>query len=135
MKKYEKTLRLASIILTVTAIGMAAASIAILSDELDPNTRTGRHLVAGALANLSLSAVELFIALFPIRKGERWGVWAFALPLLCYGIPILMLDATYVARERHLATLGPQIGGLILGLTGLIICVKGIVGKQAERQC
>ena len=47
------------------------ASYAILSTHPDTNTRAGRHLLAGALAIASLSVVEVLIAVFPLRRGDK----------------------------------------------------------------
>lgn len=42
------------------------AAYAILATQPDMNTRPGRHLLGGALAIASLSAVEVLIAIFPL---------------------------------------------------------------------
>src|SRR5215472_10591431 len=59
--------------LVAMSYGLAAsAAYSILSTQPDMNTRPGRHLLAGALAIGSLSAVEVLIAIFPLRRGERF---------------------------------------------------------------
>ena len=47
-------LRLSWKIVVVAYFGLAAASWAILSGSADLSTANGRHLLAGALANMSL---------------------------------------------------------------------------------
>lgn len=126
MSRNTKRLRWASIILLVGAVGMIAASLAIVSRQADPNSSVGRHLWAGALANLSLAIVEMFIALFPLRRGERWAFWALIVPLIFYGAPILILDAAYVSRENLFNTLAPQALGLSVILIGLVLAAREI---------
>lgn len=119
LRSREIGLRVASVVLALGALGMGAASLAIMTPWPDLDTRVGRHVLAGALANLALSLVLCLIAGGPIRRGDRWGVWAYAIPFAVYGLPIVVVDATHVARERLAATLGPQILGMFLGVVGL----------------
>ena len=84
-------------------------------------TRTGRHLVAGALAIVSLSGVEILIALFPLRRGEVWALWAALLPLICLAVPVMLVDATHVSSGHLLATLAPFLTGLLLATCGLML--------------
>src|SRR5215831_16876694 len=50
-----QSLRLGSVLLAVSALGISGATVAMLSRVPDVSTAMGRHLWAGALANLSLS--------------------------------------------------------------------------------
>src|SRR5215831_2191408 len=99
--------------------GLAAYSI--LSTQPDINTRPGRHLLAGTLAIVSLSAVEVLIAIFPLRRGERWAFWAALLPLLSLVLPVMFIDATHVTSGNLLVTLTPFAVGLILAMGGLAL--------------
>src|SRR5215470_14287244 len=67
--------RAGSVLVALSYALSAFAAYAILNTQPDISTRTTRHLVAGALAIVSLSAVEILIALFPLRWGELWAFW------------------------------------------------------------
>ena len=99
----------------------AFAAYAILNTQPDLSTRTGRHLVAGALAIVSLSAVEILIALFPLRRGELWAFWAALLPLIFLAVPMMLVDVTQVSSGHLLVTLVPFVAGLFLGVSGLVL--------------
>lgn len=99
--------------------GFAACSI--LSTKPDINTRQGRHLLAGALAIGSLSAVEVLIAIFPLSRGERWAFWAALLPLLSLVFPVMLVDATHVTSGHLLVTLAPFAAGSLLVIGGLAL--------------
>jgi hypothetical protein len=122
-------LRIGSVLLAVTALGMSGATVAILTRLPDVTTALGRHLWAGALANLSLSLIQLMIALIPLRRGEKWAFWAYVLPLLVYGIPILMLDATHVPGATLVPTLAPMVLGLASAVIGLMLAAKTIFAE------
>lgn len=92
-------------------LGILGAPVAMLASGPDLTTRAGRHLVAGALGITALVLVELMICLIPLRKGERWAMWAAAIPLIVLGIPILVIDASFVPARTRFATLLPQIAG------------------------
>ena len=100
------------------------AAYSILSTHPDMNTLSGRHLLAGALAIGSLSAVEILIAIFPLRRGEPWAFWAALLPLLSLVLPVMLIDATHVTSGHLLVTLTPFAVGLILATVGLALVRK-----------
>jgi len=120
MRKVRR-LEIGSIILTIGALGLSAASMAFLWQKPDVSIALGRILWAGALANLSLSLIMALIAFFPIRRGEKWAFWAYCIPFVIYGIPILLLDATHVAKEQLVGTLAPQVSGLAVAFLGLFL--------------
>jgi hypothetical protein len=99
----------------------AFAAYAILATRPDVSTRTGRHLMAGALALVSLAGVEILIAVFPLRRGEAWAFWAALLPVISLSIPMMLLDVTHVASSHLLVTLAPFMAGLILAVCGLVL--------------
>ena len=99
----------------------AFAAYAILNTRPDVATRTGRHLVAGALAIATLSAVEIVIALFPLRRGEVWAFWAALLPLISLGVPVMLVDVSHVSSGHLLVTLAPFVAGLVLAIWGLAL--------------
>jgi hypothetical protein len=115
-----------STILAVGALSLSAASFAMLAKGPDVTTHIGRLLCAGALANFSLSLILAFIAIFPIRRGEKWAFWAFCLPIPLYGIPMLILDAANVEPSSLVSTLAPQVLGLLTVLVGLFLVTPGI---------
>jgi hypothetical protein len=115
-----------STILGLAVIGMIAAPVTILARGPDLTTRTGRHLVAGALGMIALVVLEVVICLIPLQRGEGWALWAAMIPLLILGIPIFLIDATFVPARARLATLLPQaIGdGVALALLGYLFWLR-----------
>jgi hypothetical protein len=114
-------LRTGTVILAVAAVGLLAATMGILTPAPDLDSKNGRHLLAGGLANVALSAVLFLIAVVPVRRGERWGLLAYAATLVLYGLPILLVDATHVAPERLVRTLAPQVAGLFVMTVGMVL--------------
>jgi hypothetical protein len=92
-------------------LGVLGAPVAILLQHPDLTTRAGRHLLAGALGITALVFVEVLICAGPLRRGEGWALWAAALPLLVLGLPMLVVDATFVPPRTRIATLLPQALG------------------------
>lgn len=127
----SRRVQLGSTILGLGALGLLAASAAILlSDRPDPSTRVGRHLWAGALAIACLAVQELILALIPLRRGDRWALWAAAAPFLLVGAPVLYIDASYVPTNTWLWTLMPQLVSQLIGVAGLLLCAWGILGHR-----
>ena len=122
----SQRLKVGAIILAVGALGLSGASAAIFANSPEVTTTIGRLMRAGALANLCLSLLWALIALFPLRRGEKWAFWAFLIPIPFYGIPILYLDATYAPREGLVTTLAPQVGGLLVAVIGLFLVASAI---------
>ncbi|MBF8294670.1 MAG: hypothetical protein HW389_1215 [Bacteroidetes bacterium] len=130
MDNDDKNLRLGCTILAIGYIGLFLASIAIVSKQADPSSAVGRHLWAGALANACLAAVEIIIVSVPLRKKQRWAWWAASLPILFYGLPILIIDSTYVSSERLAETLAPQVLGLLAAIVGLALVARSIFSRK-----
>ena len=86
--------------------------------------------MAGALAIVSLSGVEILIAWFPLRRGEVWAFWAALLPLISLAVPIMILDATHVSSGHLLVTLAPFAAGLVLAICGLVLTRRGQGGTR-----
>jgi len=108
-------------VLAVAYLGLLGASFAILSRRPDLTTRTGRHLVAGALGIAALAVVEVLICAIPLRRGERWAKWAAAVPLFLLGIPIFVIDARFGPAHTRVATLLPQGIAVLFGLILVIL--------------
>lgn len=112
----KTALGVGSIGLAAGILGLSAASIGILSPNPGVETKIGRHLLAGALANLALTLVTSIIAAIPLRQGHRWAFWAALIPIVIYSIPILTIDAMYVTPANRLRTLAPGLSGTIFSL-------------------
>jgi len=119
-------LRLGAALLAVSSVGLLAAPATIVRVMPDLSTRSGRHTLAGVLALMAIAILECVLAMIPIRRGERWALATAAVPFVVIGLPIFLIDATYVASERLWNTLAPQGAGLALGVTALILCALGI---------
>jgi len=120
-----KALRFGSTLLACSAVGLLAAPITIVAGIPDLTTRASRHAFAGALGLTALAILEFLLALFPVRRGERWALAAAAIPFVVVGLPVLVADATNVARERWWNTLAPQALGLVVGTAALVLCAVG----------
>jgi hypothetical protein len=123
--KSGTTLRLGPSLVALSYAMAGFAAYSILATRPDINTRSGRHLLAGALAIGSLSAVEVLIAVFPLSKGERWAFWAALLPLVSLVLPVMLIDATHVISGNRFTTLVPFAVGLILAISGLVLVWLG----------
>ena len=123
----------AASVLAVVYLGMLAASYAILSRRPDLTTRTGRHLVAGALGIAALTAVEVLICAIPLRRGERWAQWAAAIPLFLLGIPIFVIDARFGPAHTRVATLLPQGIAVLFGLVLVLLSLARYFERREER--
>jgi hypothetical protein len=119
-------LRWGSGIAAAGALGLLTAAAAILPRQMDTGARVGRHLVAGALAIAALSAVEVLIALIPLRRGETWAFWASAVPVVVVGVPVVIVDASYVPAAGLFAALVPQVLGLSICVVGLSLAGMAI---------
>ena len=122
----DTLLRWGSGIAAAGALGLLGAAAAILPRQMDTGARMGRHLVAGALAIAALSVVEVLIALVPLRRGETWAFWASAVPVVVVGVPVVIVDASYVPAASLFATLVPQVLGLSICIVGLTLAGMAI---------
>lgn len=111
-----------SAIVALGALGLLAASAAILPRQIEPGARVGRHLVAGALAIAALACVEALVALIPLRRGEVWAFWTAAIPVVVVGLPVTIVDVVYVPAPNLLGALVPQVLGLAISVAGLTLC-------------
>jgi hypothetical protein len=106
--------------MVIAYVGLCAASWGILSMGADLSTANGRHLLAGALANLALVGMGITVTVTAYRRGQRWAWFANVFPLL-YGIPIISADSYYVGFWS--STVMPQVlGGTVL-VVGLVLPV------------
>jgi hypothetical protein len=126
-------LRVGIALLVVSSIGLLAAPITIVRAMPGLDTRTGRHTLVGSLGLAAVAIFECILALVPIRRGEAWAVAAAALPFAVVGIPIFIVDATYVAPQRLWNTLAPQAAGLVMGMTAVLLCALGVRRTRESR--
>jgi hypothetical protein len=125
----EQRLRIGSIGLAVGILGLSAASLGILSPMPGLETKLGRHLCAGALANLALTLLISVVAAIPLRQGHRWAFWACLIPIVVYSIPILIIDAIYVTPAHRVVTLAPGVAGLAFALVCLALVAPALFSR------
>jgi hypothetical protein len=113
--------RWGSLLVAVSYGTSGLAAYAIFATRPDAATRDGRHLIAGAMAIVTLALIEILIALIPLRRGEKWAFWAALIPMLSLVVPMMMIDAVNVSAEHLMATLMPFIIGLLLTFSGLAL--------------
>jgi hypothetical protein len=118
-------LNVGSSVIVTGYIGLSLVSFIIVKGA-DLNTAEGRHLLAGALANAAFCFSQIMITYFALRKGKRWAWWSNLIPAFGYGLTMLIIDAAHVHKTRLFTTLAPQVAGLIILGTGLIISWTGL---------
>jgi hypothetical protein len=111
--------RVGSTLVALSYAMSGLAAYAILATHPDTTTRDGRHLIAGAMAIVSLALVEILGALIPLRRGEKWAFWAALIPLLLLVVPKMLIDAVNVNPDHLVATMAPFVVGLLLAFSGL----------------
>jgi hypothetical protein len=121
-------------LLAGASLGLGLASIALVRPAPDLRLASGRHLLAGALANVALAGVLFVLALGPVRRGRFWAIALFALPAVLYGVPVLAVDAWHVAPDRRVATLAPQVAGLLALVIGGGFAVSGARTLDADSE-
>jgi hypothetical protein len=124
-------LRIGVWLLVIDAIGLAGASMAMLTDAPGLASALGRHLRAGALANIALALLLATIAWIPLRRGQQWALWAYGLAVVIYGVPILVMDASHVDRAKLVTTLAPQVAGLVVWLLGSAFAAAAVGDSSA----
>jgi hypothetical protein len=58
----------------------------------------------------------------------------FLIPLVLYGVPILVVDATHVVPHRLLATLVPQVMGLSIMVCGLVLVGPHVLRRREPQR-
>jgi hypothetical protein len=124
-------LRAGSVLLTIAALAVLPAAFVIgLNPRLGLDSRLGRHLFAGALGLGCLSLLLALLAALPLRRGEKWAFWAYAGAFFLVGLPVVAADAVHVPRSSLLATVAPQVAGLLLATAGLALCAQDLFGTS-----
>jgi hypothetical protein len=112
-------LALAWKILFTAYLGLAFVSIVLFRRGFDLSTVDGRHLLAGALANLGLVWMGLILVTAAYRMGRRWA-W-FACLACLYGVPVMIIDGQRFGVTSR--TVLPQVIGCVLAIIGLLLPV------------
>ncbi len=101
------------LILTFYVLLLGVSAVGFLAPSLD--TREGRWGVGLALANLTLVLLGTAVTWFAYRRRERWAWWVVLATLLCYGLPMTLIDhllVGWLGRFRCSSSsclpLGPQ---------------------------
>jgi hypothetical protein len=86
-----------------------------------------------ALVTVALVAVEILVVLVPLRRGEKWALWAALLPLALVGIPRMLTDPTCTAMSLSVHGCHQFMGALLLAAVGFILVSFGLRRRSAER--
>lgn len=114
------------LILTFYVLLLGVSAVGFLAPSLD--TRAGRWGVGLALANLTLVVLGTAVTWFAYRQRERWAWWVVLATLLCYGIPMTLIDHLLVGWMGPASVLEFLL--LALGTTGLVLGSRAILGKN-----
>lgn len=115
------------LILTFYVLLLGVSAVGFLAPSLD--TREGRWGVGLALANLTLVLLGSALTWFAYRRRERWAWWAVLATLLCYGVPMTLIDHVLVGWQGPVSVL--EFVLLFLGATGLVLGSRAIWGKRS----
>jgi hypothetical protein len=116
-------------ILIVAYIGLAVASWGILSQDAKLSTANGRYLLAGALANMTLVAMGIIVAIAAYRKGQRWA-WFANFILIFYGITMISVDSYYVGFWTF--SVLPQVLGSLILVIALLLPIDIFLGSKRK---
>ena len=109
------------LLLGVSAVGFLAPPL---------STREGRWGVGLALANLALVLLGIAVTWFAYRQRERWAWWVVLATLLCYGLPMTLIDHLFAGWMGPASVL--ELLLLALGATGLVLGSGVILGKSSS---
>ncbi len=74
-----------------------------------------------ALVVVTLVAVEILIALVPLRRGEFWAFWAALLPVLTIGVPRMLTDPNCKAMSLSVHGCHQFMAALLVAVVGLAL--------------
>src|SRR5438445_10306679 len=97
----DRRREIASILLALGSLGMLGAPLAILSTHPDLSTRSGRHLVAGALAITAIVVLGVLVFLIPLRRGRGCARRRAAGPFVVLVSPVLVVGGMSRSRRRE----------------------------------
>ena len=127
----KRKLYAGTLILIAGYTGLSAVSFVLVTNA-DMDTATGRHLLAGALANGVFCFTQIMITYFALRKGEHWAWWSICIPAFVYGLVMLITYSLLVSKERLFITIAPQIAGLFVLSLGLFYSGIAIFKNQTK---
>jgi hypothetical protein len=74
-----------------------------------------------ALVVVALVAVEILIALVPLRRAELWAFWAALLPIVLVAIPRMLTDPKCKAMSLSVHGCHQFMGAMLLAIVGLAL--------------
>lgn len=74
-----------------------------------------------ALVVVTLVALEILIALVPLRRGQFWAFWAALLPIVSVGMPRMLTDPKCKAMSLSVHGCHQFMGALLLAVVGLVL--------------
>jgi hypothetical protein len=74
-----------------------------------------------ALVVVTLVALEILIALVPLRHGEFWAFWVALLPVVTVGIPRMLTDPNCKAMSLSVHGCHQFMAGLVVAVVGLVL--------------
>ncbi len=107
------------LLLGVSAVGFLAPSL---------DTREGRWGIGLALANLTLVLLGTAVTWFAYRQRERWAWWVVLSTLLCYGLPMTLIDHLLLGWMGPVSVLEFLL--VALGAAGLALGSRTILGQS-----
>ncbi|HEV3038659.1 MAG TPA: hypothetical protein VHA33_12865 [Candidatus Angelobacter sp.] len=87
-----------------------------------------------SLVSIAMIVVEIMIVLSPLRSGQKWALWAAAIPFVVVGIPRLISDPACQLSDLHHHGCHQFMGAMFLGAIGWILSLLGIFGKPAKHE-
>jgi hypothetical protein len=110
-----------------------AGHSALLSLVHGDPAAAGGMAPGSALVVVALIAVEILIALVPLRRGELWALWAALLPVVLVGVPRMLMDPKCKALSLHVHGCHQFMGALLLAIIGLVLAFprRGRAATQA----
>lgn len=118
------------LILAFWVLLLGVSGVGFLAPPLD--TREGRWGVGLALANLALVLVGTAVTWCAYRRRERWAWWVVLATLLCYGLPMTLIDLLAAGWMGPVSVLELLLLGL--GSTGLALGSSVMLRQGARRR-
>src|SRR5437762_5277706 len=84
-----------------------------------------------SLVGIALIIVEIMVVLSPLRAGQKWALWAAALPFLIVGVPLLITDPACQLSDLHHHGCHQFMAAMLLGVIGWILSLLGVFKQSA----
>ena len=85
-----------------------------------------------SLVSIAIIVVEIMIVLFALRSGQKWALWAAAIPFVVVGIPRLISDPACQLSDLHHHGCHQFMAAMLLGTIGWVLSLLGIFAKPAR---